>query len=98
MKSLLVLTVMVFSFNSFALDVTAGQLLALTSLPSAYSNLSSGSDWKAEQVIEDSNAYYQSGELSLKLEEMVRNIQNSNEVSEREAVDMLSDLAADSIK
>lgn len=98
MKSLLVLAIMAFSFNSFALDVTAEELVALTSLPTASSRLSSIVERKAEQVIKDSNEYNQSGELSPELDAMVRNLQDIYEVSEGEAVDMLSDLAADKLK
>ena len=89
MKIAIMLLALTASFNSFALDLTVSPFLS-TALSVA------GGDFKvAQEVVNDSQAFYQTGELSVKLSAQVSGlIAENSELSVQEAVDALATYAA----
>jgi hypothetical protein len=93
MKSLIALTVLVFSVNSFAHSV--GNSTLITSFVTDVSTNGFNICKEAAQVLEDANNFYATGESSVSLTAHIKNIQSESRVSDEEAVDMLVASAQD---
>lgn len=94
MKSLIALAVLVFSFNSFAApSKIILSTVYVTAPTTGLSSIISGSELnfckEAQELLEDANDYYLSGALTPALESHINHVQELNEVSDQEAVDML---------
>ena len=91
MKVIVLILAMAFSMNSFAMDVSLSPSLS-TALSVA------GDDFKiAHAIMNESQDFYQTGELSLQLSDLVKKVIAENpETSTEEAVDSLV-LAAEKI-
>lgn len=93
MKIAIMLLALTVSFNSFALDVSLS--------PSLFTALSvAGDDFKlAKAIVNDSQDFYQTGELSLTLSSYVSDLLSQNsDLSVVEAVDALASQAEASMK
>ena len=91
MKNAIMLLALTVSFNSFGAELTRAAGMT-TALPFDSTLVSmTGDDFKAAQnVIDDSQEYYQSGELSLRLSSQVAQLLEKNtDLSVDEAVDTL---------
>ncbi len=91
MKTALMLLAITVSFNSFSAELTRATGIT-TAMPTALTLISmTGDSLKAAQnVIDDSQEYYQSGELSLRLSSQVAQLlEKHSDLSVDEAVDTL---------
>lgn len=104
MKTLITLLAIAFSANSFAhgtyLNPSQKTVLApffgtslLAEATYSSSNVTSSKHYAGKMIIEAAQEYHQSGIATPALAESMKNIQDINEVSDDEAVDMLVDMA-----
>lgn len=102
MKTLIVLLAMAFSVNSFAhggiylnpsQQTTLAPFFGTTMISVSFEGTTASVSGHMKRVVADSQEFRLTGVASAALEESIRNIQSENDVSDAEAVDMLTEMA-----
>lgn len=95
MKTLIVIALVTFSFQSFANEVSYQSTVGIGAASGILTSTTSGIKpfGKAEIIIRDANEYHLTGVASLYLAQQIKNLQSEMDVSDDEAVDLLVETA-----
>ena len=95
MKTFIIMLSVVVSANVFAKQPQSVHATSAITMIMTLTSSGMKPFGKAQEIVMNVNEYHQSGVLSLELAQQVEDIQSLHDVSEEEAIDMLSVIAED---